>query len=78
MKIGKADGDRCRSCNMKENTEHLVLHCTRYNKERREMKRALLGLPLTLQVLFCTIAGKEALASYLQKTKICTAEWLQE
>ena len=77
VKIGKADGDRCRRCD-KENTEHLVLHCTRYNKERREIKRALLGLPLTLQVLFCIIAGKEALASYLQKTKICTTEWLQE
>ena len=32
-------------------------------------------LPFTLQALFCTDRGKEALADYLTDTEICTAKW---
>ena len=76
--IGKTSSKSCRhGCGEKENTEHLVLHCTKYNKERRKMKKDLEGLPLTLQILFCTMKGKEALAKFLISTKICTDEWSQ-
>ena len=78
-RIGKADTDTCRSCGKeKETTEHLVLHCAKYNGERKKMKRVLDNLPLTIQILFCTEKGKNALAEYLISTKICTAEWLRE
>ena len=78
MKMGKADSDECRQgCKEKENIEHLLLHCTKYNNERRKMKKDLEGLPLTLQILFCTMKGKKALAEFLKSTKVCTAEWSQ-
>ena len=78
VKIGKADSRACRQgCEEEENTEHLVLCCTKYNKERKKMKKDLEGLPLTLQILFCTMKGKKALAEFLKSTKICTAEWSQ-
>jgi ribonuclease HI len=76
--IGNSSDDRCRTCMKKEDTEHLVLHCTKYEKERKKMKKVLDNLPLTTQILFCTNKGKDALAEYLIGTKICTAEWLQE
>jgi len=77
-RIGKTDTDRCDKCNEREDTEHLVLHCTKYEKERKKMKRGLDNLPLTAQILFCTNKGKDALAAYLVSTKICTVERLQE
>ena len=77
-KMGKADSRACRQgCKEKEDTEHLVLHCTKYNKERRKLKKDLERLPLTLQILFCTMKGKKALAEFLKSTKICTGEWSQ-
>ena len=74
-RAGKRESDLCDECEVKEDTEHLVLYCTRYNQERTRMKKALETLPLTLQALFCTEKGKAALAEYLISTKICTREW---
>ena len=43
------------------------------------MKKALeLGQPLTLQMLFGTKIGSEALVGFLTSTEICTARWFEE
>lgn len=70
---------RCTRCtaNKKQTTAHLVLHCRAYQRERKQMKEALEGLPLSLQTLFCTGKGKAALAGFLRDTEICTARWSQ-
>ena len=62
-------------CYKKQSTEHLVLYYKTYKKERGIMKTALKGLPLSLQVLFCTVKGRKALAGFLTDTEICTAKW---
>jgi ribonuclease HI len=76
--IGNAVSPFCNRCNggYKQTAAHLILRCIAYEKERKEMKKAL-RLPDSLQVLFCTKAGKEALAKFLISTEICTASWLQ-
>lgn len=77
--IGNTEDGRC-SCRAgsRQTTEHLVLGCTKYRQERHRMAKALKGLPLNLHTLFCTTAGKKALAEFLVSTGICTAKWLQE
>lgn len=77
--IGNAAEDECRRCySGRQTTTHLVLKCTAYTLERREAWKALRGLPPSLQTLFCTKIGREALAALLVKTEICTARWFQE
>jgi len=79
FKIGKRDNEECEGgCLQRQTTTHLVLKCTRYAEERRNMRKCLKGIPLTLQVLFTTTKGKEALGKFLCGTGICTAKWYQE
>jgi hypothetical protein len=77
--IGKAEKLYCNKCskNTRQTTIHLLLYCTAYAVERKEMKKTLERLPISLQTLFCTSAGKQALAKFVLKTEICTAQWLQ-
>ncbi len=75
-KIGKAEDDKCfGDCNFKQTTKHLLLECPSYSEERKRMRKALGRLPLTLQILLCTREGKNALATFLGETEICTAGW---
>jgi hypothetical protein len=77
--IGNSEDDSCSRCySSKETTTHLILRCEVYHKERQEMRKALKGLPLTLQTLFCTTRGREALEGFLTSTEICTAKWIRE
>jgi ribonuclease HI len=77
--IGHEENDTCRKCSSgKETTAHLILYCKGYAAERLGMRRALNRLPLSLQTLFCTKVGREALEAYLTTTQICTAKWLEE
>ncbi len=76
--IGQANNNRCfDQCKSRQTTLHLILDCRLYQEERKAMKLALLkkGLPLTIQILFCTKIGKKALAEFLVCTEICTAKW---
>ncbi len=77
--IGKATDKDCNRCNsgLSQTTSHLLLDCKRYDSERKELNKALKGLPLTLQSLFCTGIGRQALASYISSTGICTTKWLR-
>ena len=77
--IGNSEEDECRRCySGRQTTTHLVLRCIAYTQERREAWKTLKGHPPSLQLLFCTTAGREALATFLVKTEICTAKWFQE
>ena len=42
------------------------------------MLQSLEGLPCTLQILFYTTKGKQALADFLGSTEICIMKWLQK
>jgi ribonuclease HI len=77
--IGNAEDYRCSRCNSqsRQTAAHLILYCTAYATERKALGKALKGLPLSLQTLFCTSKGKEALADFLLDTEVCTARWLQ-
>jgi hypothetical protein len=77
--IGRAENLYCNKCskNTRQTTTHLLLYCTTYAVERKEMKKALKRLPFSLQTLFCTSTGKQALAKFLLETEICTAQWIQ-
>ena len=46
--IGNTEDNRCRCRKGKESTYHLLLYCQTYKKERKEMGKALKGLPLSL------------------------------
>jgi ribonuclease HI/exonuclease III len=77
--IGKASDNLCSRCSRgKETTTHLVLYCSEYAIERQRLRKALRGQLLSLQTLFCTKSGREALEAYLISTRICTAEWFLE
>jgi ribonuclease HI len=77
--IKKADSSRCNRCNSRKNQSptHLLLYCSAYNLERKDLRKALRGLPLTLHTLFCTRIGRQALAAYISSTGICTPKWSQ-
>src|SRR5512140_3789311 len=72
--IGKVENGLCGRCNVEQTSTHLLLHCNRYAKQRIELKNRLKGIPITMQVLFCTGRGRNALADYLCSTGICTAK----
>ena len=75
FKIGRASDGRCfGNCNSKQDTRHLILECKNYKKERKKVQKRL-ALPLSLQLLFNTNKGKEALAEYLIETGVATADW---
>jgi ribonuclease HI/exonuclease III len=75
--IGRAENNRCfRRCAAKQTAKHLLLECKNYKKERRKIARKLKA-PLSLQQLFNTKKGKEALAEYLMDTEIATAVWYE-
>ena len=76
--IGTTRSNKC-PCGQIHTTSHLLQFCKRYNVERRKMEKALgLGQPLTLQMLFGTKTGREALIGFLASTKICTAKWFED
>ena len=74
--IGKDKEGRCfRECNSVQTPKHLLLDCSLYKIERKEMQRQL-GSSLSLKKLFCTKKGKEVLFLFLDKTGIATRKWL--
>ena len=74
--IQKADDDKC-FCNgaKRQDTRHLLLECKEFDRERKNMKKDLKGIPLGLNVLFCTPTGHKALVGFLEETKICRVGW---
>ena len=75
--IKKARSSHCNRCNSRKNQSptHLLLYCSAYNQERKDLQRALRGLPPSLHTLFCTGIGRKALATYISSTGIYTIKW---
>ena len=69
--IGKTDSDVCRYCaRTRQTTTHLLLYCRHFSRQRQQLRRQLMGLPLTTSVLFTTMRGRGALLSFLRETKL--------
>jgi len=66
----------CSCSSTSQTPEHLLLSCSNYKVQRKELKRALkkeLGnLPLTIPILLYTTKGLKALAIFLSSTQIAT------
>jgi hypothetical protein len=77
-RVGSRTDDLCGTCGTEENTTHLVLRCPRYKQQRAVLRRALPTMPLTLNVLFSTTKGRNALAAFLGSTNIATRQWYLE
>ena len=74
--ICRAPDDKCFcSAAKRQDTRHLLLECKEFMKERKILIKRLKGIPLGLNVLFCTTQGQKALIEFLQDTKICTMGW---
>jgi hypothetical protein len=76
--IKKAASATCfGDCNSRQTTQHLLLECRTFNTHRATLRQALVRarLPVTLQSLFNTTKGREALQAFLHTTRICTAKW---
>jgi ribonuclease HI len=77
-RVGNTPNDTCFGrCTARQTTQHLILECKLYRNQRASIARALrkARIPLTLQALFNTTAGRDALQPYLLSTKVCTAHW---
>ena len=73
--IKKAISNRCNRCNSGKSQiiTHLLLYCNAYSTKRKALHKALRGIPLSLHSLFCTGIGRQALATYINNTRIYTA-----
>jgi hypothetical protein len=77
-KIRKTLDSVCWCCGLQpQTTKHMLIQCSSYAIQRKEMKDALYGAPLRLQALFRTASGQKALEAFISSTKVCTAEWIQ-
>ena len=65
-----------RECNSTQTPGHLILSYKKYREQRKILKMVLLRLPLSLENVFSTRKGREALIQYLSKTEIATYRWL--
>jgi ribonuclease HI/endonuclease/exonuclease/phosphatase (EEP) superfamily protein YafD len=78
-KIKKIDRDNCRCGYGSHTPGHLILKCPNYKKERGVLYRAFQGRKeaLSLTFLYSSKEGREALLTFLAKTEIGTAKWLE-
>lgn len=75
-KLSGYDSNICQFCNTKENSEHLLLHCRRYNQIRSRIKQEKQLNQLSLKILFGTNSGQDFLLDFLKETNIATRKWL--
>ena len=57
--------DICFICNIKENPEHLLLHCKRYSSIRSKRKKEKQLNQLSLKILFSLKQGQDFLFEYI-------------
>jgi len=74
--IGNNKEGRCfRDYSVVSTPTYLLLEYRLYWEDRKEIQRQI-GSSLSLEKLFCTKKGREALLLFLSKTKIATKKWL--
>src|SRR5437667_497997 len=77
--VKKANSNRYNRYNSgkSQSISHLLLYYSAYTVERKNLYRALRGLPPTLYTLFCTGIGRQALTAYINSTRVCIPKWSQ-
>ena len=68
--------NRCFICGIKENPEHLILHCKNTKYAREELKKEFNIKEFSLKNLFNIKIGQEFLFKFIEKTQIGTRKWL--
>ena len=66
---------KCSCGTPNQDPRHLLLLCRNFKTERREMKKELKGLPLTLPILLYTKRGLSVLPKFLSTTGVATRLW---
>ena len=64
--------NRCFICNIKENSEHLILYCKVIQVVREELRQKFDIKEFSLKNLFNTKIGQEFLFKFLEETQIST------
>ena len=63
------------TCNEKQTSEHLVLHCKHYARDIENMKQKI-GQPVNFQILMTTKIGLKNFIEYLTITKLVIRKWI--
>jgi RNase H len=66
------DSNTCCICKIKENPEHLLLHCRKYNSIRNKIKLKKQLTQLSLKILFNTKTEQDFLFEFLKQTNVAT------
>ena len=68
--------NRCFTCGIKENPEHLILYYKNTKYTREELKKEFNIKEFSLKNLFNTKIDQEFLFKFIEKTQIGTRNWL--
>jgi hypothetical protein len=71
-RLSKYITDKYSVCNIKENPEHLILYCKKYQKIREELKENFDIKKFSFKNLFNIKKEQEFLFKYIEKTQITT------
>ena len=73
----------CIKCKTRQSPEHLLLNCSLYKEEQKQLKQQMSESKrerkmrqVTLQQLFNTNRGIECTLKYLKETRIATRRWI--
>src|SRR5436190_16107554 len=76
VKFLSYSSNRCFTCGIKEDPEHLILHCKNTKYIREELKKKFDIKKFSLKNFFNTKIGQEFLFKFIEKTQIGTRNWL--
>ena len=76
VKLPDYTTNKCFICGIKENPEHLILHCKATRAIREELKQEFNIKEFSLKNLFNIKSEQEFLFKFLEKTQISTRNWL--
>ena len=68
--------NRCFVCDVREDPEHLILHCKVTQAIREELKQEFDIKEFSLKNLFSARREQDFLFKFLEKTQISTRNWL--
>jgi hypothetical protein len=69
---------RCKCNSLNQTAEHLLIECSIYENERRQLESSLDGLPVTRHILLQTQQGLKSVTNSLQSTQIGTRNWFTD
>ena len=72
IRLSEYTTNRCFTCDTKENSEHLILHCKATQTVREELKQEFNIKEFFLKNLFNTKSEQEFLFKFLERIQIST------